>query len=129
MHKGQNGKVGVVGGSKEYTGAPYYVGAASLKAGADISHIFCTEGASIPIKSYSPELIVHGCLTDKKELTDWIDRCTSIVIGPGLGREESLSGILIDYIDELSNKDLPLVGDADFLWYLSNSESKAELFK
>lgn len=64
MHKGEGGKIGVIGGSKEYTGAPYYAGAASLKAGGDIAHVFCPEEASIPIKSYSPELIVHPCLND-----------------------------------------------------------------
>ena len=57
-HKGQNGKVGVMGGSKEFTGAPYYAGMSSLKAGADLTYIFCAKEAGIPIKSYSPELIV-----------------------------------------------------------------------
>lgn len=32
---------------------------ASLKMGADLAHIFCAKDAAIPIKSYSPELIVH----------------------------------------------------------------------
>ena len=58
-HKGQNGKVGVVGGSKEYTGAPYYAGVSALRSGADLSHIFCPSEALIAIKSYSPEIIVH----------------------------------------------------------------------
>lgn len=30
-HKGQNGKVGVIGGSFEYTGAPYYVAMSVIK--------------------------------------------------------------------------------------------------
>jgi ATP-dependent NAD(P)H-hydrate dehydratase len=42
LTKGKNGKVGIVGGSKDYTGAPYYAAVSSLKSGADISHIFCT---------------------------------------------------------------------------------------
>lgn len=89
MHKGQNGKVGVIGGSVEYTGAPYYVGAASLKSGADIVHVFCPEEASIPIKSYSPELIVHPCLHQPDQASKWIlNACSSLVVGPGLGRDE-----------------------------------------
>jgi len=47
-----------MGGSKEFTGAPYYAGMSSLKAGADLTYIFCAKEAGIPIKSYSPELIV-----------------------------------------------------------------------
>lgn len=32
--------------------------------GADLSHVFCTEGAATVIKSYSPELIVHPVLEE-----------------------------------------------------------------
>mmetsp|Transcript_26563 Transcript_26563/g.57336 ORF Transcript_26563/g.57336 Transcript_26563/m.57336 type:complete len:172 (-) Transcript_26563:46-561(-) len=62
-YKGQAGKVGVVGGCAEYTGAPFYAAMAALKLGADLSHVFCDEQASTAIKCYSPELIVHGCLS------------------------------------------------------------------
>jgi hypothetical protein len=31
MYKGQAGKIGILGGSKEYTGAPYYAAISSLK--------------------------------------------------------------------------------------------------
>jgi len=94
MHKGMNGKILVIGGSKEYTGAPYYAGVSSLKAGGDISHIICPEEASIPIKSYSPELIVHPCLSNIEETNKWIEASTSVVIGCGLGREEKLGDTL-----------------------------------
>ena len=57
--KGENGCVATIGGSLEYTGAPYYSAISSLKAGSDLSHVFCHKESAIPIKSYSPELIVH----------------------------------------------------------------------
>jgi len=59
-HKGQAGRVGVLGGSKDYTGAPYYAGQAALSVGADLLYLFTAEEACIPIKSYSPELMVRG---------------------------------------------------------------------
>lgn len=62
MHKGEAGRVGIIGGSLEYTGAPYYAGIAALKTGCDLVHIFCPQSAGLPIKSYSPELIVHPLL-------------------------------------------------------------------
>lgn len=62
MHKGEAGRIGIIGGSSEYTGAPYYAGIAALKFGCDLVHIFCTQSAAIPIKCYSPELIVHPLL-------------------------------------------------------------------
>lgn len=65
-HKGQSGKIAIIGGSMEYTGAPYYAGVSSLKSvqfiiyqqGGDLTYILCHIDASIPIKSYHPELIV-----------------------------------------------------------------------
>ncbi len=31
-HKGQSGKIGIIGGSFEYTGAPYYASISALKS-------------------------------------------------------------------------------------------------
>ncbi len=58
LHKGQSGKVAVVGGCKEYAGAPYFAAMSSLRAGADLSYVFTTSDAAAAIKAYSPELIV-----------------------------------------------------------------------
>ncbi|CAM8915100.1 unnamed protein product [Rhodiola kirilowii] len=87
-HKGQAGKIAVVGGCREYTGAPYFSAISALKIigvwtvgngkadvveamrvllvaqGADLSHVFCTKDAAQVIKSYSPELIVHPVLEE-----------------------------------------------------------------
>lgn len=52
--KGQNGRVAVIGGSFEFTGAPYYSAISALRVGADLSHIFCSKFSSAAIKSYSP---------------------------------------------------------------------------
>ena len=41
-----------------FTGAPYFAAMASLRTGSDLAFIYCHESAAIPIKSYSPELIV-----------------------------------------------------------------------
>jgi NAD(P)H-hydrate repair Nnr-like enzyme with NAD(P)H-hydrate dehydratase domain len=40
LHKGQAGKIGIIGGSKEYTGAPYYASISALKA---VSKIFYSQ--------------------------------------------------------------------------------------
>lgn len=53
-YKGDNGRIGVVGGSYEFTGAPFYSAISALKSGADLAHIFCSKSSSISIKSYSP---------------------------------------------------------------------------
>ena len=58
----------MIGGSFEYTGAPYYSALASLRGGGDIAKIICSIDAGIPIKSYSPELIVHPLLQLTKQM-------------------------------------------------------------
>jgi len=61
-HKGQAGRIGVMGGSSAYAGAPFFAAMASLKMGADLSTIFCSADAGIPIKSFSPDIMVRPSL-------------------------------------------------------------------
>ncbi|KAJ3083380.1 hypothetical protein HDU99_010360 [Rhizoclosmatium hyalinum] len=93
LRKGQSGRILVVGGSEEYTGAPYYAGIAALRTGADICHIVCHPSASLAIKSYSPELIVHPLLDAslpfevmQGRLLEVLKRVHVVVVGPGLSR-------------------------------------------
>ncbi|KAF1330964.1 Yjef family domain-containing protein, variant 2, partial [Globisporangium splendens] len=136
--KGQHGRVGVVGGSFEYTGAPYYAGISCLKTGADLCHLFCTEEAAIPIKSYSPELIVHPLLRSDNSLkgleaserdqvlhaavekiSDVFSRLDTLVIGPGLGRDAGVQEITRQLIQRAKSASLPLVLDGDALFLIS----------
>lgn len=64
-HKGEMGRIGIIGGSKDYTGAPFYASDAALKFGADLSFVFSSSQASTPIKCYSPELMVTPIYDDK----------------------------------------------------------------
>jgi len=59
-HKGSHGRIAILGGSNKYTGAPYYAAQAALNCGVDLGTVFCAEEASVPIKCYSPELMVQG---------------------------------------------------------------------
>uniref|UniRef100_A0A087Y609 ATP-dependent NAD(P)H-hydrate dehydratase n=1 Tax=Poecilia formosa TaxID=48698 RepID=A0A087Y609_POEFO len=92
-HKGQDGRIGIIGGCKDYTGAPYFAAISALKVGGDLSHVFCTKDAATVIKSYSPELIVHPVLDSPnavEEIEKWLPRLHGLVVGPGLGREDFL---------------------------------------
>ncbi|WIA21854.1 hypothetical protein OEZ85_004230 [Tetradesmus obliquus] len=66
-YKGQSGKVGVMGGCREYTGAPFFAATSSLRMGCDLAYVFCTPAAAPVIKGYSPELIVLPDLIDTEE--------------------------------------------------------------
>ncbi|KAI9464632.1 putative sugar kinase [Lactarius psammicola] len=52
------GRVGVLGGDLEYTGAPFFAAISAQRVGVDLSHVICSPTAADVIKSYSPDLIV-----------------------------------------------------------------------
>jgi len=132
-YKGQAGKVGVIGGCREYTGAPFFAAYSALKAGADLSHVFCTRGAATVIKTYSPELIVHPYLPDSEDGDDvcrvqqgidavgaWLDRFDVLVVGPGLGRNEAVLNTVAAVMTDARKLEIPLVIDADGLWIVNH---------
>ncbi|XP_075708617.1 ATP-dependent (S)-NAD(P)H-hydrate dehydratase isoform X2 [Rhinoderma darwinii] len=125
-HKGQDGKIGIFGGCQEYTGAPYFAAISALKVGADLSQVFCTKDAATVIKSYSPELIVHPVLDHPNalhEIEKWLPRLHTLVIGPGLGRNDSILDTAKGIIEKAKAKGIPLVIDADGLWLIAQQPS------
>ncbi|XP_038220195.1 ATP-dependent (S)-NAD(P)H-hydrate dehydratase-like [Zerene cesonia] len=123
-HKGQAGRIGIIGGSLEYTGAPYFAGISALKVGADLVHIFCASQAATVIKSYSPELIVHPLLDDEnavEKISPWFERLHVIVIGPGLGRDSNIFSVTAELIEVIREKQIPLVLDADGLYLITEN--------
>ncbi|XP_004409653.1 PREDICTED: ATP-dependent (S)-NAD(P)H-hydrate dehydratase [Odobenus rosmarus divergens] len=121
-HKGQDGRIGVVGGCQEYTGAPYFAAISALKVGADLSHVFCTREAAPVIKSYSPELIVHPVLDSPgavHDVEEWLPRLHALVVGPGLGRDGTLLKNVKGILEAAKARDIPVVIDADGLWLIA----------
>lgn len=125
-HKGQDGRIGIIGGCQDYTGAPYFAAISALKVGADLSHVFCTKDAAPVIKSYSPELIVHPVLDSPnavEEIEKWLPRLHSLVVGPGLGRDDNILKTAKEIITKSKAKDIPVVIDADGLWLITQQPS------
>lgn len=135
FHKGQAGRVAVVGGCEDYTGAPYFSALASTLLGADMSHVICEKSAATALKSYSPNLMVHPYLfdsTSEKQYASYgvptdeeavmskvlavIDRVHVVVVGPGLGRDAVLLKTIKRIIEEVKKRSMPLVIDADGLY-------------
>lgn len=124
LHKGESGRIGIIGGCQEYTGAPYFAAITALKVGADLSHVFCTKDASPVIKSYSPELIVHPILDQENavvEFEKWLPRLHALVIGPGLGRDPHVLKTVASIIECSKARNIPMVIDADGLFLITES--------
>ncbi|ORY98907.1 H-hydrate dehydratase [Syncephalastrum racemosum] len=130
LHKGQAGRVGVIGGSEDYTGAPFFSGVASMKLGADLCHIFCEPGAGTVIKSYSPDLIVHPYMRTSqkggsvKEIVDQITgvftRLHVLVVGPGLSRDKLMQDVAREIMLKARELNMAIVVDADGLFLVQN---------
>jgi len=129
-HKGAHGKLLIIGGSAEYTGAPYYAAVGGLKAGADLATVACVAAAATPIKCYCPELIVHAALPSTAgggvehsllAMATLLDRCDCIVIGPGLGRDPVTLELVGRVIELTARRGLPTVVDGDGLFLLAQS--------
>jgi ATP-dependent NAD(P)H-hydrate dehydratase len=96
-----------------------------LRVGADSSHVFAPQEAVVPIKSYSPELVVHPWVSKAGFIRDNVNVANSFIIGPGLGRQESAFSRLQNALNELVMVDegKNLVLDADALWWLKEKRA------
>lgn len=121
-HKGQNGRVGVIAGSRDYTGAPALAAKAALRTGCDLVKILTSESVSDTVASYSENFIVEdysgdyfdmAALNQALELAEWAD---AVVIGPGVG--EPRAKAVREFLQEA---DSTLVVDADALEHVFRS--------
>jgi len=121
LHKGDCGKIAVVGGAPEYTGAPYFASLCTMKIGADLSYVFCHPDSATVIKSYSPELIVHPG-QEFERINMVLGRIDSLVIGPGMGRDSQRLVPLIKRLLNHAKQDekLGVVIDADGLFHIAD---------
>lgn len=113
-----------------------------------MAYIFCCKEASVPIKTYSPEVIVlpllrttaeaeqefniaHGdSLTTEQyeqvknqvveDLTAWIKPLHALVIGPGLGRDPLVLSCAMAALSAARERDLPVILDGDALFALNS---------
>jgi len=55
-----------------------------------------------------------------RQIKDWLSRVTSIVLGPGLGRDSLIHECVKEIISFAKEKNLPLVIDGDGIWAVEN---------
>ena len=117
-HKGNNGKLLVVGGNKDYSGAPAIAGMAAIGAGADLVYVAAPQKAAEAIKSTSPDLIVQSLGGDRLSLSHaddilgMADKVDAVLIGPGAGIDEDTSKLFNVLVTKIKK---PIVLDADAL--------------
>jgi hydroxyethylthiazole kinase-like uncharacterized protein yjeF len=119
-HKGDFGRVLIVGSGVGMPGATRLAGEAALRVGAGLVTVGVAPENVAAIASGRPELI---CLPapNVSALSEAIDRAQVIAIGPGLGRSEWARQML----DAVLNSGKPLVLDADALNLIAESGARA----
>lgn len=124
-YKGCGGRIVVIGGSKEYVGAPYYSCQAMLKAGAELvslktMHPTCNEA----IKAKSNEIMTD--LFNPNDLNSYA-RAHAVLIGPGLGREKDTCQKIASFLKDsvkLLGANKPVVIDADGIFAVCQDDFK-----
>lgn len=112
--KGESGCTLVIGGSKYYTGAPYFAALGALRTGSDLVYILCQKEAEAPLKTLLPEAIVTVIHFEEH----YLRKITACVIGPGLGiieEEGETFTIIKKIVKYLEPKRIPIILDGDGL--------------
>ena len=109
-HKGDHGRLLLVGGAPGTAGAIRLAAEAALRVGAGLVYV-ATHPDSVPaIMAGRPELMCRA-IQQADELEALIDMADAVVLGPGLGRTEWSRAVW----GRIMNSALPLVADADAL--------------
>lgn len=119
-NKASFGKVLVIAGSDQISGAAVLSARAALTSGAGMVRVYTHENNRVIIGSAFPEALIttYGDSRDKDVLEEAMNWADSLLIGPGLGQTARAEEIL-DQV--LSASSLPMVIDADALNLLSKN--------
>jgi NAD(P)H-hydrate epimerase len=119
-HKGEAGRVLIVGGQPGMPGAPRLAGEAAYRAGAGLVKVATHTAHAAAISAACPELIAHG-VSQGLHVGECAHNANAIAVGPGLGldtwgRELALATFELD---------VPRVVDADGLRHLAAQPRKS----
>ncbi len=118
-HKGEFGKLLVVGGSKLYSGSPAFNAMAAYRAGCDLVTIAAPERAANIAASFEPDIIAYplkGNYIEKKhvkEIRKLMETSSAMVVGGGITKEKKALAAISAILKESK---IPTVVDADGLY-------------
>jgi len=124
MHKGDRGRVCVVGGADGMSGAALHAARAALAAGAGLVKLVAARETIAAAQASLPDVLtVESTLGEDldpaaAEALEWAD---AVVLGPGLGRETAREQFVAQV---LSRRAVPTVIDADALHYFKGQVNR-----
>lgn len=127
-HKGDFGKILLIGGSQDYVGAVALAGIAALRSGVDTVTVAAPAKVAWALNTLAPDLITrkYDCLYfDKKQVNSvvkYAKEFDAILIGNGIGRRSHQ--FCVEVIRKLSEMNKPIVVDADAIKAISLKDVK-----
>lgn len=124
MHKGDRGRVCVIGGANGMSGAAIHAARGALAAGAGLVKLVAARETIAAAQATMPDLLtVETALGETiepqvAEAAEWAD---AVVLGPGLGRESARAGFVAAV---LGCRVVPTVIDADALHYFKGGANR-----
>jgi NAD(P)H-hydrate epimerase len=132
-HKGDFGRLLVVGGSETFSGAPTLVAQAALRTGVDLAYVAAPEKTAYAISSLSPDLITiklegkHLNPSNLKTLKPYVEASDAVVLGPGLGLHTETREAVKEMVETVEKSGKPLLLDADGLKAFARFERKLDV--
>ena len=120
-HKGDFGRLLVIGGSEVYSGAPTLVSIGAMRTGVDIVYLAAPSKTAYAISSISPDLItikLDGANlkpSNVETLKPYLRVVDVVAMGPGLGLNPETADFVKVCIEEVERAGKKLLLDADGL--------------
>jgi NAD(P)H-hydrate epimerase len=120
-HKGDFGRLLVIGGSETFSGAPALVALSALRTGVDLVYIAAPQKTAHDISCVAPDLITvklegdHLNPGNVATIERILEKCNAVVMGPGLGLHEETAKGVKDVLNLIEEAKVPLLLDADGL--------------
>ena len=120
-HKGDFGRLLVVGGSEIFSGAPALVSLVALRTGVDIVYLAAPAKTAYAVSSMSPDLITvklkgdHLSESNVAALEPYLQTVDAVVMGPGLGLHSETREFVKACVSAVEGAGKPLLLDADGL--------------
>jgi NAD(P)H-hydrate epimerase len=134
-HKYNFGRLLVVAGSRNYVGAAYLVGAAATRSGVGLVTMAVPESvqsllaAHLIESTWLPLPESNGFIAESavEKVTGSLNKANAVVVGPGLGMEETTKNFVCRLVGAIRESPLPTLVDADGLRLLAQIENWPDL--
>ena len=132
-HKGDFGRLLVIGGSETYSGAPTLVAQAAMRTGVDLAYAAAPEKTAYAISSMSPDLITvklegkHLNPGNLETLKPFVGVSDAVVVGPGLGLHLETADAVKGIVNMVEKLGKPLLLDADGLKVFAGFKRKLKV--